>query len=125
MRAVDNADSVSGSGTFWKTLEILEPFEVQNCDDASDVELWAERPTHGVIEPIIFTKDRSLSEFSNSTGLSCRGDERMSIDDTALLSIDGDPTRRAEPITWPTYAQKLPQVTRIPLDDSEPYLCVF
>ena len=56
---------------------------------------------------------------------SCRGDERMLIDDTALLSFDGDPTRRAEPITWPTYAQKLPQVTRIPLDDSEPYLCVF
>ncbi|KAF3510025.1 hypothetical protein F2Q69_00006778 [Brassica cretica] len=26
-----------GSGTFWRNMVILEPFEVQNCTDALDV----------------------------------------------------------------------------------------
>ncbi|KAF2549537.1 hypothetical protein F2Q70_00021751 [Brassica cretica] len=31
-----------GSGTFWRNMVILKPFEVQNCTDASDVYLWME-----------------------------------------------------------------------------------
>ena len=29
----------SGSGTFWRTLVIIESFEMQRCENASEVQL--------------------------------------------------------------------------------------
>ena len=54
----------------------------------------------------------------------------MSIKDTALVSADGDPKRQAEPISWPTWAQKSPYITRMHLHDLNHiyiyiYVCVF
>ncbi|KAF3586327.1 hypothetical protein F2Q69_00029528 [Brassica cretica] len=70
---------VTGSGTFWRNMVILEPFEVQNCTDASYAR---------------FTEEWSVCLARGS----CRGDEGLSIDETALVSIDGDARIWAEHI---------------------------
>ena len=54
---------------------------------------------------------------------SCRGDEGLSIDKTALVSIDSDARTWAKHITRPIEAQKPHKVTKIPIDDQKPYLC--
>ena len=51
---------------------------------------------------------------------SCRGDEGLSIDNTALVSIDSDSRTWAKHISSPFEAQKPHQVTKIPMDDKNP-----
>ena len=46
-----------------------------------------------------------------------------SIDGAPMVSTKGDSRKRAECIWRPN--QKQFQITKMPLDDSKPYLCVF
>ncbi|KAF3552745.1 hypothetical protein F2Q69_00015727 [Brassica cretica] len=48
---------------------------------------------------------------------SCRGDEGLSIDETALVLIDSDAKTWAKHISRPIEAQKPHEVTKIPVDD--------
>ena len=58
----------TGSGTLWRNMVVLEPFEVQNCTDASDIYLWME--TFPPLNGAHFLKnDRALSYLSNATSL--------------------------------------------------------
>uniref|UniRef100_A0A0D3CFD2 Uncharacterized protein n=1 Tax=Brassica oleracea var. oleracea TaxID=109376 RepID=A0A0D3CFD2_BRAOL len=65
-----------------------------------------------------FTEEWSVCLASGS----CRGDDGLSIDNTALVSIDSDAKIWAERNLCPTEAQKPHKVTKIPLDDQKPYL---
>ncbi|KAF2615184.1 hypothetical protein F2Q70_00012935 [Brassica cretica] len=59
---------------------------------------------------------------SFDTRESCRGDEGLSFDDIALVSIDSDARMWAKRISRPFEAQKPHQVTKIPLNNQKPYL---
>ncbi|KAF3538161.1 hypothetical protein F2Q69_00021690 [Brassica cretica] len=65
---------------------------------------------------------RSYARFTEEWSVclargSCRGDKRLSSDNTALVLIDSDARTWAKHISRPFEAQKPHQVTKIPLDD--------
>ena len=97
---------------YWNKIELWVRFPLPPVWGQSTS--YRRRYAHFVWRVVRLPRERKLSRI-----------KRMSVDDTALVSIDGDPSRRAKPISWPTWAHKLPQVTRVPLHDSKPYLCVF
>ena len=55
---------------------------------------------------------------------SCRGNEGLSVDGAPLPSIDCDDRTWTKHISRPTEAQKPHKVTKIPMEDQKPYLCI-
>ncbi|KAF2580050.1 hypothetical protein F2Q68_00005128 [Brassica cretica] len=83
----------SGSATFWRTLVILELFEVQNCTDASDIAMDETLPRSDVMPDLLksgmsASRDEAIEE---TIEMSIDGAPLVSIDGAPLVSIDGAP----------------------------------
>ena len=56
----------SGSGTFWKTLVIMDLFEMQNCTNTSEITLWMEGFPRCDLSNIL-PQDKDVTLLSNAT----------------------------------------------------------
>ena len=96
---------------FWHTIELCVSFPMLPVGGQS---------TSGNRSYVCFTEEWSVCLARGS----CRGDAWLSIDETALPSIDSDARTWPKHISRPIEAHKPHKVTKIPMDDHKPYFCI-